>query len=419
VLAAAVVGVRASGLGAYLEQERLRALIAGFGPWAPALYMMLYTVAPALFLPGLPITIVGGILFGPVWGVVYTITAATAGACVAFLVSRYVARAWVERRLVGSRWRALDDQVARHGWKVVAFTRLVPLFPFNLLNYALGLTKIGFAPYAVTTFLCMLPACIAFIVFSSSLLGLLRGKVSPAFVAGLLLIVGVSFLPALVKRLQKQKTEARVRPAVPWSLARSLRRKAVTLASAGALCAAGRALVLHYFWALNAYLYTLEFNLLFLAGRLKDGNANLMADYLRPMGIGRFLAVELGTRSFQAFRFPLSPLDLSATALAARGPAEALAGGAVGCFGVAVAAWGLGRFALGDVLPWARKSRGLAPETRPNPWVVWALALVTAIPAVPAALGPALVGAARVSAGRALLVLILGALARAGLSLFL
>jgi uncharacterized membrane protein YdjX (TVP38/TMEM64 family)/Fe-S oxidoreductase len=205
LLVAVLSAVRGTGLGAYIEQERLRALIAGFGPWAPALYLLLYTVAPALFLPGLPITLVGGILFGPYWGVVYAITGATAGACVAFLVSRYSARRWIERRLVGSRWRKLDADVACHGWKVVAFTRLVPLFPFNLLNYALGLTKIGFLPFAVTTFVCMLPACITFIVFSSSILDLLRGKLSSAHLAGILLIAAASPLPLLVRKLAARR----------------------------------------------------------------------------------------------------------------------------------------------------------------------------------------------------------------------
>lgn len=204
-LVAVSAGSRGAGLGAWLEPQRLWALIASFGPWAPALYMALYAVAPALFLPGLPLTVVGGILFGPFWGVVYTLTSATAGACVAFLVSRYVARGWVEKRLVGSRWEKLDEDVARHGWKVVAFTRLVPLFPFNLLNYALGLTKIGFFSYALTTFLCMFPACVAFIVFSSSLLDLLRGKASPAFLGGVVLVAGVSCVPAAVKKFARSR----------------------------------------------------------------------------------------------------------------------------------------------------------------------------------------------------------------------
>jgi uncharacterized membrane protein YdjX (TVP38/TMEM64 family) len=95
--------------------------------------------------------------------------------------------------------------VETHGWKVVAFTRLIPLFPFNLLNYAFGLTKIGFWPYAVATFICMLPGCIAFIVFSSSLLDLIRGKISTMFIIGIALIGLVSLIPFFYRRYQKKK----------------------------------------------------------------------------------------------------------------------------------------------------------------------------------------------------------------------
>jgi uncharacterized membrane protein YdjX (TVP38/TMEM64 family) len=90
---------------------------------------------------------------------------------------------------------------------VVAFTRLIPLFPFNLLNYAFGLTRIGFVQYAVASFFCMLPASIAFIVFSSSLLDLIRGKVSLTFVVGLALVVLVSLSPLFYKRYKKKRGE--------------------------------------------------------------------------------------------------------------------------------------------------------------------------------------------------------------------
>ncbi len=83
-----------------------------------------------------------------------------------------------------------------------AFTRLIPAFPFNLLNYAFGLTKISFTQYAVTSFVCMLPACIAFIVFSSSLIGLIKGNVSPTALLGIGLIVLVSLIPVAYRKLK-------------------------------------------------------------------------------------------------------------------------------------------------------------------------------------------------------------------------
>lgn len=204
-LAMVIVMVRTTGASRYLEQQTLRTWIEGTGVLAPIVYMLVYSIAPALFLPGLPITIVGGILFGPFWGVVYTIISSTMGACVAFLVSRYLAREWVAEKLKSPRWRRLDEGVEKNGWKVVAFTRLIPLFPFNLLNYAFGLTKIGFRQYAVATFLCMLPACIAYIVFSSSLLDLIRGRVSLTFITGLFLVVLVSLSPLLYRRYKSKQ----------------------------------------------------------------------------------------------------------------------------------------------------------------------------------------------------------------------
>lgn len=207
LIAAAIASIRFAGIQDDFNAETLRGTVASLGAMAPVAYILLYTIAPSLFLPGLPITIVGGILFGPLWGVVYTITGATAGACLAFLISRYVARDWIQARLTGPRWRQLDKNVEKNGWKIVAFTRLVPLFPFNLLNYAFGLTPISFLPYAVTTFICMLPACIAFIVFSSSLLDLLKGNISPGLIIGILLIVAVSLIPFMIRNLKPGQTD--------------------------------------------------------------------------------------------------------------------------------------------------------------------------------------------------------------------
>ncbi len=204
-LVAAIAAVHFSGASRYLEQEKLRELIQGYGVLAPALYILIYSLAPVFFLPGLPITIAGGILFGPFWGVVYTITGATIGASLAFLTARYLARDWVDRKLTSPRWRRLDREVETHGWKVVAFTRLIPAFPFNLLNYAFGLTRIPFTHYVAATFVCMLPACIAFIVFSSSLPGLIRGKVSPSLLAGILLVAAVSLIPVVYRRIKARR----------------------------------------------------------------------------------------------------------------------------------------------------------------------------------------------------------------------
>ena len=126
----------------------------------------------------------------------------------AFLVSRYIARDWIEDKLKSPRWRRLDEGVEKRGWKIVAFTRLIPLFPFNLLNYAFGLTKIKFLHFAAATFIFMLPACIAFIVFSSSLPDIVRGKISREFIIGICLVILVSSIPFFYNRYKAKKGKA-------------------------------------------------------------------------------------------------------------------------------------------------------------------------------------------------------------------
>jgi uncharacterized membrane protein YdjX (TVP38/TMEM64 family) len=206
LLAAIILTVRLFHLQDYFEEQRLRQLIASFGIWGPIVYLAVWSLAPALFLPGLPITLAGGVLFGAFWGVVYTGIGSTVGASLAFLTARYLAREWVAAQLLrGTKLATLDDKVARHGWKIVAFTRLIPVFPYFLLNYAFGLTRISLAAYAVATFFAMLPWTIAFVYFSSHILDLLKGNLSPGLVIGVILVVLVSIIPLIYKKMKRKE----------------------------------------------------------------------------------------------------------------------------------------------------------------------------------------------------------------------
>ncbi|OGQ55703.1 MAG: hypothetical protein A3J24_04985 [Deltaproteobacteria bacterium RIFCSPLOWO2_02_FULL_53_8] len=206
-LAAFIIGIfiiaRHTGVGDYLEQERLRAWIGGFGVWGPVVYIVVFCAAPVLMLPGLPLTIIGGVLFGPLWGSVYVMTGATIGACAAFLFARYMGRKWVATIIKDTRLDSLDAQVKQHGWKLVAITRLIPLFPFNLLNYAFGLTSVKFSHYAAASFFFMIPGAVAYVVFSSSLLDAMKGRVSAELVIGIILVIIVSLAPLVYKRIKK------------------------------------------------------------------------------------------------------------------------------------------------------------------------------------------------------------------------
>ena len=179
--------------------------VDGLGFWAPAVFIVLWVLWAVLFLPGAIIGLAGGALFGPVWGVLWTLTGATLGASVAFLAARFVASDWVAAR-AGGRLKTLLDGVEAEGWRFVALTRLVPLFPYNLLNYALGLTRIPFPAYVLTTLVCMAPGTIAFTYLgyvgreaASGGEGLVQ---KGALALGLLAVV--AFLPRLIRRLRGQ-----------------------------------------------------------------------------------------------------------------------------------------------------------------------------------------------------------------------
>lgn len=188
-----------------VDVEAVEGWVAAAGIWAPLLFMLAYVVATVFFLPGLVFTIAGGALFGPVFGTIYSLTGATVGAVAAFLVSRYVAGDWV-REKAGGRLQKLMEGVADEGWRFVAFVRLVPLFPFNLLNYALGLTPIRLLSYALATFVFMLPGAAAYTYVGFAGREALAGgeSVIRHVLLALALLAAVAFLPRIVKAVRKK-----------------------------------------------------------------------------------------------------------------------------------------------------------------------------------------------------------------------
>jgi len=187
------------------DAAALQAWVEGAGAAGPLLFMVLYALATVLFLPGSVITLAGGALFGPVWGTLWNLTGATVGAALAFLIARYLGADWVARR-AGPRIKRLDDGVTAEGWRFVAFVRLVPLFPFNLLNYALGLTRIPFLAYVLATWIFMLPGAIAYTWLGyagrEALAGG-EGMIRNISIA-LALLAAVAFLPRLVRKLREK-----------------------------------------------------------------------------------------------------------------------------------------------------------------------------------------------------------------------
>lgn len=183
----------------------LESWLAGTGIMAPLLFVGIYAISTVLFLPGSVLTIAGGVLFGPIWGTFYSLTGATIGATMAFLIARYLASDLIFRK-TGGKLRQLIEGVEVEGWRFVAFVRLVPLFPFNLLNYALGLTRIRLFHYIVTSYVCMLPGAVAYTYLGYAGRNAVAGDedVVQKALLGLGLLALVAFLPRLIKRLRKK-----------------------------------------------------------------------------------------------------------------------------------------------------------------------------------------------------------------------
>ncbi len=141
---------------------------------APLFYIAFYAIATVLFVPGTPLTLIGGALFGPVFGTLYTVLGASLGACGLFLATRYL-RTFFTFRSDGAlveRVRVYDEKLRQHGFVTVLFLRLVPLFPFNGVNAALGLTSVSFRAYALATVIGIVPGTFAYTYFGDSLASL-------------------------------------------------------------------------------------------------------------------------------------------------------------------------------------------------------------------------------------------------------
>lgn len=186
-----------------IDPAALDAWIGGLGRWAPTTYVVVYALAAVAFVPGTIFGLAGGALFGPVWGTVVNLLGATCGATLAFLAARYLAADWIARK-AGARLKHLIAGVEAEGWRFVAFVRLVPLFPFNLSNYVLGLTRIPLGPYVLASLVCMAPGTIAYTWLGHAGREALAGNAAAVRygLLGLGLLVAIAFLPRLLRRLR-------------------------------------------------------------------------------------------------------------------------------------------------------------------------------------------------------------------------
>jgi len=184
---------------------KIKTWVASFGKIAPLIYIGLYLVSTVFFLPGSPVTVLAGFVFGPFWGVFYASVASIISVSMAFLVARYVARDLVEGWVKdNAQFRKIDEQVEEQGWRILMFTRLVPIFPFNLQNYAYGLTSIRFSTYVLVSAIFMLPGTAVFVQLGGAFVsgeGNIWKTLLYLGVAGVLMLL-LSLIPRLLRKYQ-------------------------------------------------------------------------------------------------------------------------------------------------------------------------------------------------------------------------
>jgi uncharacterized membrane protein YdjX (TVP38/TMEM64 family) len=162
-VAAMIILAKIFGWGERLGD--LRHWIQSLGAWGPVVYVLIYILSTIAALPGVVISVIGGVIYGSLLGVILVSIGSTLGASLAFLIARYFARGAVARWLSkDEKFSSLDEMTEKHGALIVALVRLIPLFPFDLLNYGFGLTRVPFRTYVFWSWLCMLPGTVLYVV---------------------------------------------------------------------------------------------------------------------------------------------------------------------------------------------------------------------------------------------------------------
>jgi uncharacterized membrane protein YdjX (TVP38/TMEM64 family) len=199
---------RIFNVGSHLQA--LRAWILSMGYVGAIVFIFIYAVAVVFTVPGSFMTIMAGVLFGSVIGVVIVSAASTLGASLAFLVSRYVARKAITQKFgQNEKFQRLDWMTREHGSIIVAITRLIPLFPFTLLNYGFGLTGVPFRTYVFWSWLCMLPMTIVYVVGADAVTqAVSAGRVPWVLIAVIALNIG--FIIFLVKKARKKLKKSEI-----------------------------------------------------------------------------------------------------------------------------------------------------------------------------------------------------------------
>lgn len=186
------------------EMSNIPGWIIESGPFGWLAFVLLYGLLVTLCLPTTVMNLTGGALFGPYLGLLLNAIGATLGAGISFLLSRHTGQQWVHQKLSGHKFQTTMQHAEEQGWKFVAWTRLMPIFPFFVVNYLLGLTRIDFRSYVVTTFFSVLPLFFVYTSLGHQGYQLMNGQGQPRellwLLAGIAVVATVMFGLSLMKK---------------------------------------------------------------------------------------------------------------------------------------------------------------------------------------------------------------------------
>jgi len=183
------------------KREKLESVINILGVWGPLAYILMYIFITLTISPALPITIAGGIIFGPIMGVVYTAIGAGIGLSLSFLIARYVARGAIERKFGNTAiFKKIDEGVKKDGWFILAVTRLIPIFPFGIQNYVYGLTSIGFVKYAIFSVIFLLPGSSVYVMLAGAFTSGDKATVLKYSITASLIFLGLMVVTRIIKK---------------------------------------------------------------------------------------------------------------------------------------------------------------------------------------------------------------------------
>jgi len=186
----------------FRDPKLVKVEVLQWGIWGPVVFMLLYAVGPSFLVPGAVMTIAGGLAFGTARGSVYSLIGGDAGALLAFAAGRFLGKSFVEQ-IVGARFQSMLQKIAKHGFQIIFYLRMVPVIPYNALNLLAGASPIAFSDYFWATMIGMVPGTILFAFLGDAL----WHPLTPRFLLALLLIAASVGCGEIYRRWSRVKID--------------------------------------------------------------------------------------------------------------------------------------------------------------------------------------------------------------------